>query len=90
MVTFLPAPTGPTSGAELVALIENITNWFFAGFMVLAAAFIVLAGWQFIASRGDPTAVTSARAKLLWAAVGIAAAVMAKGIVTAVKSIIGG
>jgi len=90
MPTLLAAPTGPETGAELVALIENLTNWLFAGFMVLAAVFVVLAGWQFLSSRGDPTAVASARAKLLWAAVGIVAAVMSKGIVAGIRSIIGG
>ena len=84
------APTGPTSGAELLALIQLLTNWFFAGFLVLAVLFIVLAGWQFISSRAEPVALTQARSRLLWAAVAIGAAVLSRGIGVAIKSIVVG
>ena len=84
------APEGPRTGAEVVALIESLTNWFFVGFMVLAAIFVVLAAWQFISSRAEPQAITQARSKLLWAAIAIAAAVFARAIPIVIRSIIGG
>ena len=86
---FQTAPTGPTSGVALAALIVNITNWIFAGFMALALVFLVLAGWQFISSQGDPQGVGQARQKLLWAAVAVAAAVLSRGIVAAIRAIAG-
>lgn len=85
----ITAPTGLTTGLEVVALITNLTNWLFAGFLVLAAIFIVLAAWQFIFSRAEPAAVAEARGKLLWAVVAIVVAVLSRGIVAAVRSIIG-
>ncbi|HCM36391.1 MAG TPA: hypothetical protein DIS53_00445 [Candidatus Wildermuthbacteria bacterium] len=85
----IPAPTGPTTGATLVALIENLTDWFFAAFLVLAVLFVLIAAFQFISSRAEPQAVAQARSKLLWAVVAIIAAVFAKGIPTAIRAIIG-
>lgn len=81
-------PTGPTTGAQLVGLLQHLTNWFFAGFLVLAALFIVLAAWQFISSKAEPVAVTQARSKLLWAAVAIGAAVLSRGVGMAIKAIV--
>jgi len=84
----IPAPTGPTTGFEVVELIVNLTNWLFAGFMLLAVVFIVLAAWQFVSSSADPAAVAQARSKLLWAAVAIGAAVLSRGIVDVIGKII--
>ena len=86
----LQAPTGPTTGLGVVELIEQLTDWFFVGFLVLAAIFIVLAAWQFISSNAEPAAVAQARNKLLWAVVAIGVAVLSRGIVAAVRSIITG
>ena len=86
----ITAPTGPESGAELVELIKHLTNWLFAGFLILAVLFIVLAGWQFISSRAEPIAITQARSKLLWAAVAIGAAVLSRGVGVAIKAIVVG
>ncbi|MEK7542362.1 MAG: hypothetical protein AAB524_01535 [Patescibacteria group bacterium] len=84
------APIGPTSGAKVVALIENLTNWFFAGFMVLAVIFLVLAGWQFMSGGGEPQQIMKAKQKLLWAVVAIIAALLSRGVVAAIRAIIGG
>ena len=83
------APTGPTSGLWALSLIENLIDWMFVGFMVLAVIILVLAGFQFITSQGDPNNVAKARAKLLWAVIAIAVAVMARGIPVVVRSILG-
>ena len=81
------APTGPTTGAGLVALIENLINWFFVGFLITAIVFVILAGWQFITGGGDPQAVGQARAKLLWATIAIVAALLSRGFVAAIQAI---
>ena len=63
----LSAPTGPASGLAVLHLIQNLTNWLFVGFMLLAVVVILLAGWQFIAGGGAPESVSNARKKLFWA-----------------------
>jgi len=85
----ISAPTGPTTGAGVVALIENLINWFFVGFLLLAVVFILLAAWQFISSKAEPQAVSEAKNKLLWAAIAIIVAVFSRGVVAAIRSIIG-
>ena len=80
---------GPTSGLGLLHLIQNLTNWLFVGFMLLAVVVILLAGWQFITGGGAPESVSSARKKLLWAGVAVITALMSRGIPVVVASILG-
>ena len=82
-------PAGPQNAANLVAILDVIVDWVFAIVMIFAIIFIVLAALQFIQGGGDPTAVGEARRKLLYAAIGIAVAVMAQGIPVVVRNIIG-
>ena len=83
-------PTNVKTGKQFIDLLNNIVNWIFVVVMVGAVIFIVLAGWQFITGGGEPQNVTQARSKLMWAAVGIAVAVLSQGIKAAVINIIGG
>ena len=82
-------PTTVKTGKEFIDLLNNLVNWIFVVVLIGAVVFVVLAGWQFISGGGEPQAVSQARNKLLYAAVGIAVAVLAKGIVAAVRNIIG-
>ena len=82
-------PTNITSASAFIDLLDNIVDWIFVIVLVGAVIFIVLAGWQFISGGGEPQALSQAKSKLLWAAVGIAVAVLARGLIAAVRSIIG-
>ena len=82
-------PTNVKTGAQFIDLLDNIVDWIFVVVLIGAVIFIVLAGWQFISAGGEPQAVSQARGKLLWAAVGIGVAVLARGIIAAIRSLIG-
>ena len=82
-------PNTITSANNFIDLLDNIVDWIFVVVLVGAVIFIVLAGWQFISGGGEPQAVSQARNKLLYAAIGIMVAVLARGIVVAVRSLIG-
>lgn len=82
-------PTGVTSGEAFLNVIDNIVDWVFVIVLLGGVVFIVLAGLQFITGGGDPQTVSQARNKLLWGAVGIMVAVLARGLVTAVRTIVG-
>ena len=84
-----PLPSGPQTGAQLLAIIDVITNWIFAGFVALAIVMVLLAAFQFIREGGNPEKISEARQKLIWAAVGVGVALMAKGFVPVIKSILG-
>lgn len=74
---------------ELMVIIDTITNWIFAGFTVLAAIMVLLAAIQFVKDGGNPEKISEARLKLIWAAVGVGVALMAKGFVPVIQNILG-
>jgi len=69
---------------DIVPFIERLTNWVFAILLTLAVAFILLAAFSYLTSKGGE-GVETAHKKLLWAAVAIAIAVLAKGFVTVIR-----
>jgi hypothetical protein len=83
-------PSGPTTGTQLLDLVDVATNWVFAIFTVLTIIFVLLAAFQFVTAGGDAVKVGEARQKLIWASVGVIIALASKGIVPVVKSIVGG
>ncbi|HEY4509928.1 MAG TPA: hypothetical protein VJC15_03010 [Candidatus Paceibacterota bacterium] len=84
------APTVVTSGAGLVGLVQALTTWFFVGFLLTAVVFVIIAAFQFLTGGGDPNSVNGAKQKLLWAAVAVVIAVLARAIPTVVQKIITG
>jgi len=66
-----------------------LTDWLFVILTVVAVIFIVLAGLQFITGGGDPAALSAARTKLIWAAVGILVALLARGLPAAIQNLVG-
>lgn len=81
---------GPQSGTALLDIVDVVTNWVFAIFTVLAIIFVLLAAFQFVTAGGQAEKVGEARQKLIWAAVGIIIALLSKGLVPVIRSIIGG
>ena len=84
----LVAPTVVTSGAELVGLVQALTNWFFVGFLLTAVVFLIIAALQFLTGGGDPNSLASAKGKLIWAVVAVIIAVLARSIPLVVENII--
>jgi len=82
-------PTGITTAGGFIEAMETLTDWLFVILVVVAVIFIVLAGLQFITGGGDPVAVSAARTKLIWAAVGIGIALLARGLPAAIQNLIG-
>lgn len=81
-------PATVDTGGKLVDVIRDITNWFFVVFLLFAVVFVILAAFQFLSGGGDPQAVTQARQKLIWAAVAVIVATMARAIPTVVNNIV--
>lgn len=74
---------------KLMAVINTLTNWMFAGFAVLAVIMVLLAAFQLIKEGDNPEKMSEARQKLIWAAVGVVVALLSKGFVPVIKSIMG-
>ncbi len=81
-------PEGPKTGAELLKIIDNITDWIFVIFLAVAVIIILFVAFQFLTGGGDPGKVTEARTKLIYAAVAIAVALLAGGFGLVIQNII--
>jgi len=82
-------PDGPESGSALVVIVQNVTNWVFIALLLTASIFIIFAAFQYLTGGGDPTAVSEARRKLMYAAIAVVVGTLAKAIPLAVRSIAG-
>ncbi|MEK7542361.1 MAG: hypothetical protein AAB524_01530 [Patescibacteria group bacterium] len=82
-------PTGITTAQGFIDALRTLTDWLFVVLVVISVVMIVLAGLQFITGAGDPTGVSMARTKLIWAAVGIGVALLARGLPEAIQNLFG-
>lgn len=69
--------------------LDRAVNLLFTALIIGSIIFIILAAFQFVASGGDPNAVLQARSKLIYAAVGIVVALVARSVPFVIKNIIG-
>ncbi|PIT93371.1 MAG: hypothetical protein COU06_00160 [Candidatus Harrisonbacteria bacterium CG10_big_fil_rev_8_21_14_0_10_38_8] len=76
---------GGLGGIEL--LIIRIANWMFTLLLVLAVLFIILAAYKYLLSQGGD-GVKEAHKMLVYAAVAIAVAFLARGIVFVVEQLV--
>lgn len=73
----------------VLRLINTITNWLFTILLMLAVVFIILAAYKYLLSGGGEE-VGAAHKMIIYAAVAIAVAFLAKGIVFVVEQLVGG
>lgn len=83
-----PAPTVFTTPGQLQTLINTIGNWVFTFLLVIAGLFLIVAGFFFVTAQGNPEQVNKARQMLVNALIGVAIAVMAKGLVAVIQNVL--
>lgn len=76
------------TGQGLLDRINTITNWVFAIFLAISIIYIVIAAFQFVTGGGKPEEMNSARQKLIYAAIGIAIALLAKALPIVIRNIV--
>ena len=83
--------TDPLGGKEtFTSVAVAVAGFLFWDVAVPLSVIMVLVGaFQLITSSGDPEKVSQGRKTILWAAVGLAIALVAGGIVTIIKSLLG-
>jgi hypothetical protein len=64
-------------------------DWIFVVLVVLAVVFTILGAFNIIMSQGDPGKVDSGRNYIMFAAIGLIAAFIARAIPSIVKAIMG-
>ncbi|HOI60237.1 MAG TPA: pilin [Candidatus Pacearchaeota archaeon] len=73
----------------LINTIYNITDWAFLIIMVVAVGMIIWGAFTYLTSSGEPNAIAAANKKILFAAIGIVVALLAKAVPGIVLSIVG-
>jgi len=83
----LAAAPGSAPDVDIMELLDSITNWLFVILLIVAAIFIIMAGYFFVTAMGDPDKVKKARDFVLYAAIGVLVGFAAKGLVSLIEII---
>jgi len=70
--------------------IEKIINFIFWVALAIVPIIIIIAGFLFLTSGGNPEKVQTAKRIIFWAVIGLAIILFAKGIISLIKSVIEG
>ena len=73
----------------MLNIIYRITDWIFFILIALAVLFVIIAGFMFVTSGGSPEKTLAARNYLIYAAIGVAVALIARAVPAIVKAITG-
>ena len=78
-----------TKFADIINLADKLINYLFTALIVTAIVFIIISGFNWLSSGGDPTKTEKARNMLLYALIAIAIGALAKGLVYMVANLLG-
>lgn len=83
-------PTAPIQTVQqLLNLLCNVFGWMFYGLIALAVVMIVVAAFNYVTSNGSAEKVVTANKMILYSAIGIAVALLAKGVPLIVGDFLG-
>ena len=80
-------PTGnvikfiPQDGASLTEIVQSILNWIFGIIGIVAVVMIIIGGFNFMTSAGDPGKVKKGKDTILYGIIGLVIALLAFAIV---------
>lgn len=93
LVTFAQAATGkPPLFENLTEVAEKLCvvfQWVFTFALIASFIFIVIAGIRYITAGGNPEKVKGATQALIWGVVGIAVALIARGVPLLIATFLG-
>jgi hypothetical protein len=90
-----PGPGGPVEiqnpiqAGSFEDIINSIINFIFKIAIILAPLMVIVSGFLFVTSAGDPKKITQAKNILIYAAVGLLIVLLSKGILAIIKQILG-
>ena len=97
LIVFLGAPLlsqaeqfqNPLSTNSFEALVGAISNFIFKIAIVLAPVMLIIAGFLYVTSAGDPKRITTAKTMILYTAIGLAILLLASGLIKVLESLLG-
>jgi len=84
----LTIPAG--TNVDIWTLLTKTLNWFFNITIIIAAVFLVFAGWQYITAGGDDEKLKKGLNTLVRALIGVGIALLAKGLIYIVSTFVVG
>ena len=96
VVPFLANAAEPTmtipagTGVDIWTLLTKTLNWFFNIAIIIAAIYLVYAGWQYITAGGDDEKMKKGLNTLVRALIGVGIALLAKGLIYIVSTFVVG
>lgn len=84
------APIIISEPGELEELIDTVIDWVFTIVMGLAILFIILAAFFYITAAGNPETIGKGKTMLIYALVGIAVALLARGLPLLIRAFLEG
>lgn len=80
----------PAGQIDIWVLLIKTLNWFFNITIIIAAIFLVFAGWQYVTAGGDEEKMKKGLNTLIRALIGVGIALLAKGLIYIVSTFITG
>lgn len=87
-VIALAEETAPN--VDVMVALERIANWLFAILLVVAVIYLIWSAYYFVTAAGSAEKVEKGKQGIMWALLGVAVALVARGLVALVKKIIVG
>jgi len=85
-----PVPRPPiTSVGGIIGIMCTVFNWMFYFLIILTVIFILFAAFKYLTAGGDPEKVKGANYMLIYAAVAVVVALIAKGFPLIVGTLVG-
>lgn len=73
----------------LMNTLYNVTNWIFVVLVALVGIFVIMGAFNYLTSAGDPEKTKNGRLYIMYAAIGLAVAFLAKAIPGIVGFVVG-
>jgi len=80
------AETAPT--VNVMVVLGRIADWVFTILIIVAVIFLIWGAFNFVTAAGDAEKVTAGKQSIMWALVGVAVALLARGLVVLVRLIV--
>ncbi|MFH1347050.1 MAG: hypothetical protein ABIH10_02260 [Spirochaetota bacterium] len=64
---------------KIFSILKTIVQYTYTIFFIVAVMFILIAAFNFLTAKGDPTKIMGARSQILWAVVAIIIALLSVG-----------
>ena len=77
------------SAQDVLDLVVRITNWIFTFLIAVVVIMVLVAGYMFVTAGGNPDQQAKARMVLIYALIGFAVGMIARGVIALVAAVMG-